>query len=356
MGERKDINMELGDALSAIDGQASHVEELGAPCTARVIRSLSALMKGQTRSGARIRDWPGFLLVDAVPLRIAGGLHYLHLSGIDDRLGPIYSGEVTRQEDVDAIVCCVVAKHARLLEGWFDSPPQTPEAGRSACIMAGLMWVSGFLGPQFELNEIGASAGINLMMGRFGFDLGGVRAGVGGSPMRIAPRWQGTTPPGNAVDIISACGCDLEPIDLNDPEQALRLKSYVWPDVPKRIARIDTAIAMAREFAPMVVESDALDWVVGRLAQPREEGVCRALSHSIVWQYLPHRTQEGIEQAMQAAGEEATEERPLAWVRFETNRDTFRHEIAARYWPGGEEWTLLGHAHAHGEWLEWLVK
>jgi len=337
---------------SAIDGQARHIEALGASCTARIIRSLPALMRAETRCGARIRDWPRPLLVDAVPLRIAGGLHFLHLSGLDDRLGAIYSGVVTDQKEVDAIVSAVVERNDQLLLGWFDSPPQTNEAGRSACIMAGLMWLSGVLGPRFEFNEIGASAGINSMMGRFGFDLGGVKAGDGHSPMQIVPRWLGPPPPSNAVEIVSACGCDLDPIDLADPDEARRLKSYVWPDVPIRIARIDTAIAMAGELAPELVCSDAAEWVERRLTEPQESGVSRVLGHSIVWQYLPIETQIRIERAMEAAGERATAERPLAWVKFETDRETFRHEISVRYWPGGEAWTLLGHAHAHGEWVE----
>ena len=44
---------------------------------------------------------------------------------------------------------------------------------------------------------------------------------------------------------------------------------------------------------------------------------------------------------------------PLAWVRLETNRATFRHELTARYWPGGDAPALLSEAHPHGAWLEW---
>jgi len=59
---------------------------------------------------------------------------------------------------------------------------------------------------------------------------------------------------------------------------------------------------------------------------------------------------------MESAGKRATVERPLAWVKFETDRETFRHEISVRYWPGGEGQAVLGHAHAHGEWVEWSVE
>ncbi len=356
MADNDSINMDTVDAELAINGLARNVENLGAACTARIIRSLTSLMLADTQCGARIRAWPGPLLVDAVPLRIAGGLHYLHLSGLEDSLAAIYSGQVADQEEVDAIVCAVVDRHDQFLLGWFDSPPQTNEAGRSACLMAGLIWLSGVLGPRFEFNEIGASAGINSMMGRFGFDLGGVKAGDMRSAMQIVPRWIGVPPPANAVEIVSACGCDLNPIDLTDGEEARRLKSYVWPDVPIRIARIDTAIAMAGELAPDLMRNDAGEWVERRLSEPQESGVIRVLGHSIVWQYLPSETQARIERAMESAGKRATVERPLAWVKFETDRETFRHEISVRYWPGGEGQAVLGHAHAHGEWVEWSVE
>jgi hypothetical protein len=56
---------------------------------------------------------------------------------------------------------------------------------------------------------------------------------------------------------------------------------------------------------------------------------------------------------MEEAGARATAERPLAWIRLETNRETFRHELTVRYWPGGEDAVLLSEAHPHGAWIVW---
>jgi len=354
MADQVSLNMETFDPKRALEGQASHVEGLGAVCTGRIIRSFAKLIDGGTRCGLRMRDWPGLLLEDAVPLRLAGGFHYLHLTGRDERLSAVYSGLVSKQAEVDEIIGAVAADHDAFLLDWFDSPPQTNEAGRSACIMAGLLWLSGRLGSRFELNEIGASAGINTMLDRFGFKLGGIRAGISSSSMLIIPDWRGPPPPDNPVEIIGSCGCDILPIDLTDQAQANRLKSYAWPDVPDRLARIDIAIALAKEHAPQVAKADAGDWLSGRLSKEQPSGVTRVLSHSILWQYLPAEARKKMAHDMEAAGALATIHRPLAWVRFETNRDTFRHEISVRYWPGGEEWTLLGHAHAHGTWIEWF--
>jgi hypothetical protein len=76
--------------------------------------------------------------------------------------------------------------------------------------------------------------------------------------------------------------------------------------------------------------------------------------HSIVWQYLPEAVQQRIQAAMADAGAKATADKPLAWISLETNRATFRHELKVSYWPGGGEPVLLGEAHAHGIWVNWL--
>jgi hypothetical protein len=193
------------------------------------------------------------------------------------------------------------------------------------------------------------------MLDRFSFDLGGVKVGDPASPMHIAPEWRGLPALEIAVEIAQIRGCDVAPLDLTDPAQALRLKSYVWAETTERLHRIDAAIALATQRPPDVVRQDAAEFVAQVIGEPVKYGEGRALFHSIVWQYLPPETRSTITTAMERAGAEATAQSPLAWVKVETNRETFRHEIRVRYWPGGEEETVLGTVHAHGAWLEWLA-
>jgi hypothetical protein len=347
--------MEIADLGEAIEWQAEHAARAMAPCTGRVVLALKAVLDTDTEVARRMRDWPGLTLEAAMPLRIAGGIHHLYLTGDAPELGPVYGGEITDQAEVDAIVAALVEKFDARLAAWLDGPPQTNEAGRSASIMGGLFWLSQVLGPRFELNEIGASAGVNTMMERYFYDLGGVQVGPKDSPMRIVPEWRGPPPPAGRVEIVSIRGCDITPVDLADPDAALRLKAYVWAEVTERIARIDAAIALAGEKRPDLVAQDAGEFVLEMLARPQQVGVTRVLYHSVMWQYLPPATRDLIRDAMAAAGARATLERPLAWVRLETNRQTFRHELTVKFWPGGgEDWVQLSQAHPHGAWVEWL--
>ncbi len=353
--------MGLEDFAAALDWQARHAEENGAPATARVIRALAGVRASDTATGRRIAGWSGLTLKDAMPLRIAGGFHHLLLTGADDRLAQVYSGAVTDQAEVDALVLDLTHRFDAQLAPWLDGPPQTNEAGRAASIMAGLLWLARRVqAPRFDLFELGASAGVNTMIERYFFRLGEVEVGPVTSPMRIVPEWRGASPPAppEGFAIIAVKGCDIAPINLADPDSALRLKAYVWPDAGERLARIDAAIALASQQPPDLVEADAGDFAAEMLGRPPQPGTARVMFHSIMWQYLPAATQQRITAAFETAAARATPEAPLGWIALETDPATFRHELRVRLWDGaahhGEE-HLLAHAHPHGAWAAWLA-
>ncbi|MBA4046336.1 MAG: DUF2332 domain-containing protein [Erythrobacter sp.] len=353
--------MALEDFTAALEWQARHAEENGAPATARVIRALAEVRASDTATGRRIANWPGLTLKDAMPLRIAGGFHHLLLSGADERLADVYRGTITDQATVNAMVLDLTHRFDAQLLPWLDGPPQTNEAGRSASIMAGLLWLAQRVqAPRFDLFELGASAGVNTMIDRYFFRLGGTEVGPPDSPMRITPEWRGASPPAPPAgfSIARVKGCDIAPIDLADREAALRLKAYVWPDAGERMARIDAAIALAGKQPPDLVAADAGEFASEMLAHPQLPGEARVMFHSIMWQYMPAATQARITAAFEAAGQRATPNTPLGWVALETDPATFRHELRVRLWDGasnhGEE-HLLSHAHPHGAWVEWLA-
>lgn len=236
---------------TAFVNQVSYCRDNGAPVTALVCHALTELLDGE-RGGpvmTRIRGWRGPALADALPLRIAAGLHALHLGGAEPELAPIYGGkEIANATDR---VARALERHEAALLPWLDGPPQTNEAGRSWGFAAAMLWLVEQGCPEdFALYELGSSAGINLMMDRYRFDLGGVQQGPEGAAMRIAPEWRGEPPPNRAFQIVSAEGCDVAPVDLTDPAQALRLRAYIWPELTERFARMAAAVAAAGEVPP----------------------------------------------------------------------------------------------------------
>jgi hypothetical protein len=346
---------DVGGVRGAYANQVDYCCHNGAPVTARIVAAIAGQLE-TADPGAfieKIRDWPGHALADAVPLRSAGGLHALHLSGAAPELAPIYVG---RPADDFAIVGAVVRRHATTLLPWLDGPPQTNEAGRSAGFVAAMLWLADQgLPPRFECLEIGSSAGINLMIDRYCYDLGGVQVGPADAVMRFAPEWRGLPPPEREIAFAALKGCDVAPVDLTDPAQALRLKAYIWPEHAIRFERLDAAIAAATERAPDLAEMNAADFVERELAKPQEAGTTRVLMHSIVWQYVPQDQQARVTAAMEAAGARATPERPLAWIALESNRTLLHHGLTARCWPGENHAQNLAAAHAHGAWIEWMA-
>lgn len=351
--------MELGDSgadaiRAAFANQVVYCRANDAPVTARIVAALGALLdKPATGFARRMADWQGAPLADALPLRGAGGLHALHLAGIAHELAPIYADA----EDINdaAIVAGVVARHEAALLPWLDGPPQTNEAGRSSNFIAAMLWLAEQgLPPHFDCLEIGSSAGINLMIDRYHYDLAGVQVGPQPGAMAFAPEWRGDHPPQHAIAFAGLKGCDVAPVDLTDPAQALRLKAYIWPEHHIRFQRMEAAIATATEKKPDIVRSNAADFVEAELAKPQAEGTTRVLMHSIVWQYVPADQQDRVTAAMEAAGAQATAEKPLAWIALEANRTVHHHELIVRYWPGGDTPVMLGRSHAHGAWVEWL--
>lgn len=344
-----------GAVRAAFANQIAYCRDNGAPITAKVCGAILAAVEGGASNALlqRIRGWQGAPLADALPLRVAGGLHALHLSGEAPELAPIYRGLPV---DPDPIVEAVMLAYEAPLLPWLDSPPQTNEAGRSSNFIAAMLWLAGRgLPGRFECLEIGSSAGINLMIDRYAYDLGGVKLAPQAPVMTFAPVWRGPPPPDIEIGFASLKGCDVAPVDLTDPAQAMRLKAYIWPEHTVRFERMEAAIMAAKAKAPELVKANAADFVEAELVRHQAPGTTRILMHSIVWQYVPEDQQQRVTAAMEAAGSRATPDKPLAWIALEANRTLNRHELKVRYWPGGEEATLLARAHAHGADIEWCA-
>ncbi|MHA6720335.1 DUF2332 domain-containing protein [Sphingomonas sp. RS6] len=330
--------------------QARFARDLGSPFIAEVLDAGHRQLRRGSRTEATIMGWPTDPAASALAMRFNAALHLLARRGTPALLAALYRGEHT---DFDEAVGEALAREDSFIARFLCRTPQTNEVGRAASIVAALMQVHRRFGMPFELLELGSSAGLNLNLGRYAYDLGGVKLGDPASDVIVAPEWRGKAPEQGTLEVVGACGVDLNPLDPTDPATCERLMAYIWADQPLRLARLDRALAMARRFPPEVDCGDATAWLPAQLALPQPAGVCRVVMHSMVLQYLPAAAREIVTDTIHEAARAATSERPLAWVGFEWTPTRSEVRLSLSYFPGGEDRRVLGICHPYGNWVDW---
>ncbi len=338
---------------TAFRQQAAFCRASGSALTGAVLEALADTLDVSTRTGRRILEWPGDPMVDALKLRIAGGLNALARSGREPELTKLYDA---RTGEFHAVLKRVFEKWDDWLYPWLDGPPQTNEVARAAVLWPGMLEIARRFGPKMEWIEIGSSGGLNLNMDRFGYQLGATRSGDPMSALQLSPGWEGASPRDTPIEVVDRVGIDMQPLDMSDPVIAERMLAYIWPDQTERVARAQTAIIIARAWPPPIVKGDAAEFLVPLLAEPQDAGRTRVVFHSIMLQYLPPEARARVRQTIEAAGARATAERPLAWLSMEFQDKVPTAELRLRCWPGTEAEETLAHVHPHGAQLIWVAE
>ncbi len=337
------------DALRpAFEAQAVHCGHLGSPFMARMMPMIpDALPDGPVLD--RLADWPGDVghRADAVPLRLAGGLHALVMAG--HPLAAAYPPHDTPDAALAAALTAAFDQEAPHLLRWLDGPPQTNEVRRAAALIAGAHVVADRFPLPMEIAELGASAGLNLGFPRFALRAGPVRLGPADPALTLTPDWTGPPPPAASLEIRGARGVDLAPVDPTDPEDRARLLAYLWPDQPHRRALTQAAIDAG---PPRVELGDAIPWLERRLAAPHP-GRTLLVYHTVAWQYFPPEAAARGAALLAEAGARATAGAPLAHLSMEQDGSGAPGAaITLATWPGGTP-EVLGRICFHGRWVRW---
>ena len=331
--------------------QSQVMRAIGTPFVADLLAAVDRQLDNAPLSAALIRSWGSTAASSAIAMRVNAALHALARRGVEPQLAALYAGRHSR---FDEAVALALASHDEFLVDWLLRVPQTNEVGRAAALHAALMVLAEEYGHGFELFEIGASAGLNLNLARYAYDLGGLKTGEANSTVRIAPAWRGPTPPDAVVTVCAARGVDLHPLDAKDPAACERLAFFVFADQPERATRLEQALDIARRHPPRLDTGDAARWLAAQVAKPGTDHQHRVALHSMVLQYLRPEDRMAIEATLLRAGAAATAARPFACIGFEWDDARERVELRLRSWPDGRD-RVLAHCHPYGAWIEWLA-
>lgn len=164
---------------------------------------------------------------------------------------------------------------------------QTNEPGRCAALLLGLQEIH----EPVSLFEVGASAGLCLLPDRYRYRYHGADHAVLGSgscelDCELQP---GLEPPRRIPEIAWRAGLDQNPLDVTDTSDVEWLRSLVWPDMPGRAARLDSALDVARTDPPRVQPGDLVADLPDLLRQT-PEGTTPVVLHSAVLAYVAPET------------------------------------------------------------------
>ena len=279
-----------------------------AVCTSPLYAALMTAMADDWDAGGPTRavcaGWQDAQPGSVVQLRLLAGLHRIVLRGDAPELAAYYRnvGGTLAPDTAWPVARDVVVEHVDELRAGLELAPQTNEVGRAAALAVGLadaVWRSGV--ERVRLLEVGASAGLNLLVDRYavrlddGRVLGDPDSGLlldgAHGPIEPAP-----------LEVVERRGCDLSPIDAGSRDGGLLLSSYVWPDHAHRFERLQGALAIARTDPPQVEAASAGEWLERVLADQPADDVLTVVWQSITRMYWPADELARVQAALDHAG------------------------------------------------------
>jgi hypothetical protein len=310
------------------------------------------------------------------PLILLAAVHHLLLSGADGALGAYYAtvaGNAARPVDdglYPAFAAFVDAHRSELEALVATHTTQTNEARRTVVTLPALGLVAAESGLPLSLLEVGASAGLNLLIDRFGFRIGSVVAGVPASAVYLECEVRGelVPPVPSTVRVAWRLGVDLHPLDARDPGTRAWLRALVWPEHRDRMAVLDAALAIAELNPPPLVGGD-LTTDLPELGASAPEASALVVTSTWVLAYVTpamRRTFVGELRQLAAergadvwlvAGEGQSILGSLGLGLTDEPPDGYGPSMLAlcRFRPdGSDESRLLAECHAHGRWIRWL--
>jgi len=342
------------EIVEAFRQQIGGCRSAGSEYTARLMERCVADLESGGPLAALLQDWQGQPLLAALCQRVLGAVQGVALEGRAPELArftPSLGGTPVWPDTGDAFIA-VVEREGDALRPRLEQQVQTNEVRRCAGILGGFLCAARSADLPLRLLEIGSSAGLHLYWDRHRYALGPHRWGDPGAPLRIECEWRGPPPDLEApARVASRAGCDLQPLDLRNPEELRRIESFLWADQTDRHALLrGAAAALPAEGAP-VEQLRAADFATRELGTPTP-GLATVFFHSSMWWYLSEDERASVSGTLESAGARADAQAPLFWLRSEAPNLEYV-EIRLRSWPSGED-RLLARAHHHARWVEWL--
>ncbi len=283
-----------------------------------------------------IPNWPP-------PNLLFGAVHYLLLRGVEHDLSGFYRSVVSDPKPPEragpAFRDFVLTHEDEIERLGRERYTQTNECRRCVALLPAVM-ATGL--QRFHLVEIGASAGLNLVMDQYRYAWDALEWGPD-SAVRLETESRGEPPTLEDFEVLSRTGLDLHPIDPSDPDDRRWLDALIWPEHVGRRLRLVSAIELVQGFDVRLVAGDATETLETAISTlPSGEPLVVMDSFS-----LNQLSSEGRSR-IDSIVAEGRLSREIGRVSLVPNGD---HESALLRVDAGDGWRDLGRSQHHGEWI-----
>jgi hypothetical protein len=215
--------------------------------------------------------------------------------------------------NVDDLRQFVRVRQARIREVMLSRTTQTNEPARCAVLLPLLAQL-----PQpLALLEVGASAGLCLLLDHYGYDYGKARidptvSGDGQAPVFTCQISGTVALPKTIPRIAWRAGLDLNPIDVRSESDTAWLETLVWPGQDERLSRLHAAINIARRDPPNVVRGDLLTDLVQLVATAPRDATLVVFHTAVLGYVLPQSAREQFAATVKETGAEWISNEPAS--------------------------------------------
>jgi hypothetical protein len=336
-----------------LERQRDQCAAMGSPLYAQMLSEAVREHRAQGPVFYFLTKVPERASMSAPALRLLGAAHYLALTGKADDLAshlPSCGGDGNAVLAWRAVSQLTVHQQAEMGQ-LFAHVPQTNEVGRSLPLLAGMCAVAQKTKLPLRLLEVGASAGLNSRVDRYGYVGDGWTWGDAASPLVLNQRITSGKPSLVDFEIAERIGCDRNPRDANNTEDQLRLLSFIWPDQTERFAHLKAAFSAATDAPMRIDKMDLFEWLVF-VAKPKP-GHATIVMHSVIVDHLEPDQRVRLRNLIVKIADSATDDAPFAWLRMEAGASDF--ETRVTLWPDGSE-LFVCKSDAHGQDITWYPR
>ena len=359
-------------------GVAAGWSPSGAPDSWRLTAALFRAIAGHEQLLGRLAELPA----DRLPALLASAaVSFLVRRDQPAPLAAYFPGPGAAQPPFDdrfdpAVRAFITGRLADLMVVCREHRYQMNEVARCTQVALGIAATAGPGTEPIGLVDLGTGAGLGLQLDRYRYLVGGRESGPASAALTLHCEARGPRepPPAGLPPIAERAGIDASPVDLQDPSARSWLRACAPPEA-SALARLDAAVAVARQDPARLVAGDVVAALPGVLASfPPGRSITVADAYLAVFLSPGQRAQ--LAAILAAAGRT----RPVTWLSLDPlvplgpggcdsvqglplpdglvadyqQRGVFA-VLGARTFRGtADRGRLLARAHPSGQWIEWL--